>query len=170
MIERTIDRYLKRTEAAAKKAAPKRHGLDDDSEQNAADPAKLLNPQMVMSVTGKAAETMTQTNYRGGLWRTHKIAWSNLPILNYLRSRYPDREPMDVYAKLFGQTLVEPTGGEYLWNEQQATYYSSHHGYHLDPQAGPILANTFGTNDSVRTTFSFQDNGIRATMKVTDRE
>ncbi|QDT12754.1 hypothetical protein [Planctomycetes bacterium K23_9] len=182
VIERTIDRYIKRSAAAVrgkkdgnKKDAPKGDGNDiatlaDDTEPAVVDPAKLLNPQMVMNVTGQAAEAMTQTNYRGGLLRTHKIAWSNLPILNYLRSRYPDRNPMEVYSQLFGQTLVEPTGGDYLWNEQQATYYSSHHGYHLDPQAGPILANTFGDEDSVRTTFSFQNGGIRATMNIADRE
>ncbi len=167
VIKRAIDRHI----ANEKNGKP----VDQPDEQETVaasevDPAKVLEPQMVMKVTGQVAEVMSQTSFRRGLWRSNQLAWSNLPILNYFRHRYPDRDPAQVYSQLFGQTLIEPTGGEYVWNKQRSTYESTHHGYHLEPKAGPILANTFGPSDTVETTLSFQDGGLRATLKMTDNE
>ncbi len=155
VVERAIDRHL-----VNKKPRPK---IDQDIEPKA-DPD--AGPQLIMHATGKGAEIMTRTNYRSGLRRMNRIAWSNIPILNYLRSRYPDRDPHQVYEKLFRQTLVEPSGGNYLWNEELRTYVSSHQGYHLQPQAGPTLSPVLGPRDRIRTTISFQDGGLRATLSV----
>ena len=167
VIQRTIDRYIGRKKNAAK-AIDSEH--PDEPLAEAPDPSKPLRPQIAMNVTGIGAETMAQTNYRSGLYRTHQIVWSNLPILNYLRQRYPERDPSDVYRQMFGQKLIEPTGGQYVWNNSRSTYVSSHHGYHLEQKAGPILEHRFGANDEVNTTLSFQDGGLRATLKVTYNE
>ncbi|MGB7346861.1 MAG: hypothetical protein WBD20_21745 [Pirellulaceae bacterium] len=175
VIERAIDRYIERKknpvpeDNASDPNEPPADDLQTEKLQpNDPDPSKMLQPQMALKVTGKGAETMTQTNYRSGLRRAHQIAWSNLPILNYLRGRYPHRDPSEVYTQLFGQRLVEPTGGEYQWNDKRSTYVSSNHGYHLEPKAGPILESTFGATDEVRSTLSFQDGGLRATLRIRD--
>lgn len=177
VIERAIDRYIERKKNPAPKDdtfdpnEPMRDELDSrDSQPKDPKPSEMLPPQMAMRITGKGAETMTQSNYRSGLRRAHQIAWSNLPILNYLRGRYPDREPSEVYTQLFGQRLVEPTGGEYEWNDKRSTYVSSNHGYPLEPKAGSILESTLGAKDEVRSTLSFQDGGLRATLKVQRNE
>ncbi len=167
VVERAIDRYIEREKDGK---TVDRSKENDKAEPIDVDPARVLRPQMILQTTGLAAEAMSQTNYRSGLWRTNQLAWGNLPILNYLRHRYPDRDPAKVYTQLFGQTLVEPTGGQYAWNAQRSTYESTHHGYHLEPKAGPILEKMFGPTDEIRTTISFQDGGLRATLKVTDNE
>ena len=109
---------------------------------------------------------MARTNYRNGLRRANPLAWSNFPILNYLRSRYPDHEPTKVYQSLFGEELVEPTGGHYVWDQDRGTFVSTLHGYHLEPKAGPTVASSFGPGDEIHTSISFQDNGLRATLRV----
>ena len=99
-----------------------------------------------------------------------RIAWSKIPILNHLRHHYPDRNPIVVYEKIFGERLLEPGGGQYVWDEQRATYVSTSQGYHLEPIVGPSVAPAFGPRDTVKTTLSFQDNGLRATLRFEDKE
>jgi hypothetical protein len=154
VIERAIDRHLVNNKPRAEK-----HDVDPNSDREA-------GPQLIMQATGRAAEIMTRTNYRSGLRRMNRIAWSNIPILNYLRNRYPDRDPHKVYEKLFGQTLVEPSGGQYVWNEDIGTYVSSLQGYHLGPKAGPAMSPILGPEDRIKTTISFQHGGLRATLNV----
>ncbi len=156
VIERTVDRHAQRQQRQI------------DPPDLEPEPEAELSPQVVAKVTGKGAEMMARTNYRNGLRRANRISWSNIPILNYLRQRYPNREPDDVYRKLFGEQLVEPTGGEYVWNEERGTFVSSLHGYHLEPTAGPALAPSFGPGDEIETSISFQDRGLRATLSIKD--
>lgn len=155
VVQRVIDRHLVNKKPHAK----------DEPDDESKDPHKL-QPQLIMQATGKGAEIMTRTNYRSGLRRMNRIAWSNIPILNYLRSRYPDRDPHKVYSTLFGQTLMEPSGGEYVWDADLGTYVSSLQGYHLQPKAGPAMSPVLGPEDRIKTTISFQDRGLRATLNI----
>ena len=171
LIQRVIDRHVKEKKAAGKQRTQKADAENEDaaSEQSTPDPAKMRAPQMALQVTGAGARAMLDTNFQGGMKRTHRIAWSNLPILNYFRHRYPERDPLKVYETLFGQTLQEPTGGNYTWDAKRSTYVSSHHGYHLEPKAGPQFPPELGMKDNIATTVSFQDGGLRATLSVTEK-
>lgn len=82
------------------------------------DDESKLAPQLVVQMTGKGAHVISRANYRRSLERMNRIAWSNIPIMNYFRNRYPDHDPAEVYQRLWGETLVEPRGGSYRWNEQ----------------------------------------------------
>ncbi|NND97099.1 MAG: hypothetical protein HKN47_07210 [Pirellulaceae bacterium] len=173
VIERAIDRYLARQERGVDQAdAPiEDDGVDiqpNQPEATTPDPSDKLAPQLAVKMTGRGVLAMTKTNYQSGLRRAHRIAWSNLPILNYFRNRYPERDPFEVYESLFGQKLIEPSGGQYKWDDRLGTYVSTNHGYHLEPKAGPALAPGFDANDVIATTLSFQDGGLRATLNVTD--
>lgn len=164
VIERTIDRFI------AKNDNPKRPAAAEPAKEEGSfvEPNERLDPQLAMQVTGKGIELMTQTNYDTGLQRLHRITWSNLPILNYLHDRFPEKDPLVVYETLFGQKLIEPTGGQYKWDEKVLSYVSTHHGFQQEPKVGPTMTPAIGKEDQIRTTISFQDGGLRATLSVTD--
>ena len=167
VIERAIDRFLERKKNAKVDVDRDDESVKEtDAENSDPDPARLLAPQLAMKITGKGALAMLHSDFQGGLKRTHQIAWSNLPILNYFRQRYPDRDPFVVYETLFGQTLIEPSGGKYQWNDERGTFVSSNHGYHLEPKAGPAIAPALGPEDEISTTLSFQDGGLRAMLRI----
>jgi hypothetical protein len=158
VIRRAIDRHLKRQSQPAEAA-------DKVAEEvGAADPA--TGPQIATRVTGAGMNLLSQGNYYAGLNRMHRLTWGNIPILNYLRHQYPDRDPMQVYRQLFGQTLLEPGGGQYVWNDKVGTYVSTLQGHHLDPKVGPALGLALKPTDVVETTLSFQDSGLRATLNL----
>ena len=160
VVESVVDRQL----ADAK--APQDEGAGEQSappwEVSDAD----LAPQLKMQATGKGIDLMNRTSSRSGLRRMNRIAWGNIPIMNYFRHRYPDRDPVAVYRTLFGEQLIEPSGGAYVWDEDLRTYVSNHHGYHLQPKAGPVTSPVLAEDDLIQTAISFQDGGLRATLRL----
>lgn len=155
VVEHVIDRHL---------VPKKQDDSSDEEKQGEADVESA--PQVIMTATGKGIEIMSRTNYQSGLGRMNRISWSNIPILNHLRSRYPGRDPHTVYQTLFRQTLQEPSGGNYVWDPERGTYVSTLQGYHLEPQAGPPINPVLEPNDKIRTTILFKDSGLRATLDV----
>jgi len=131
--------------------------------------AFAFQPQLAMQTTGEGVQAVARFNYRSGLYRMNRIAWSNLPILNELRRRYPNRDPKDVFRRLFGQVIVEPTGGQYVWDEELGSYVSSLHGFHLNPQPGPPWVSVLAPADQISTAIVFQDDGLRAGFKWTSK-
>ncbi|TWT79462.1 hypothetical protein CA13_08630 [Planctomycetes bacterium CA13] len=156
VIRRAIDRHLQRKENAS--------SVDIDEEKSTQETA--FESQLKTHISGTGAEVLSSVNSRSGMNRMHRLSWGNIPILNYLRHRYPDREPKEVYRQLFGQTLIEPSGGQYEWDDQIQSYVSTLQGYHLDPKKGPVLGLMFNPTDVIETSLSFQDEGLRATMQL----
>ncbi len=166
VIERAIDRHLERM--AKQSHEPSQSGEPTDAEQSAAEDAGRRQAELM--VTGKGVRALVDIEPTRVLRRVHRASWSNLPILNYFQDRYPDRDPVEVYRKLFGETIVEPSGGRYEWNAERQTYVSSLHGYHLEPQAGPRVSPEWAAEDRLRATVAFTDGGLRATFTVTQSQ
>lgn len=122
-------------------------------------------PQLRFKATGQALKKSAQANPNNGVRRMCELAWNNIPILNELRHRYPDRDPIAVYSQVFDQQLIDPAGGQYVWNESLQTYESTLYGHHLAPKAGPAISPEIGAEDTVRTELTFQDNGLRAKLR-----
>ncbi|TXT18800.1 MAG: Uncharacterized protein FD138_4410 [Planctomycetota bacterium] len=61
-------------------------------------------------------------------------SWSNLPILNEWKRRYPDRDPVEVHARFWNTELVCPGGGRYVWNEHWRTMESTVFGHPGEPK------------------------------------
>ncbi len=61
-------------------------------------------------------------------------SWSNLPILNEWKRRYPDRDPVEVHRRFWNTELVCPGGGRYVWNEQWRTMESTVFGHPGEPK------------------------------------
>ncbi len=156
VICRAIDRHLARKEDTAEL----KQLADEDAMAES-------GAQLETRITGVGAQLVNAFGYQAGLNRMHRLSWGNLPILNYLRHRYPDRDPKTVYRQLFGQTLVEPGGGEYVWDDEISSYVSTLQGYHLEPKAGPVLGLNIKPDDVIETSLSFQDDGLRAKLRIT---
>jgi hypothetical protein len=93
-------------------------------------------------------------------------SWSNLPILNEWKRRYPNEDPVKVHARLFAVQLVEPAGGTYAWNEHDQTMESSMFGSPTNPknpQHVPMLLEGFSAFDGGVT---FEDKGLRARARL----
>lgn len=70
--------------------------------------------------------------------------WSNLPILNEWRARFPQQDPVVVYERLWGVRLICPAGGEYVWNEDYQTMESTVLGHPgQQKKADPQILETF---------------------------
>jgi hypothetical protein len=66
-----------------------------------------------------------------------RLAWSNLPILNEWKRRYPGQDPVAVHERVWHTKLVCPGGGRYIWNEQWQTMESTVYGHPGEPKPGP---------------------------------
>ena len=71
-----------------------------------------------------------------------------------------------MYKTLFGETLVEPSGGDYVWNQERGTYVSTLHGYHLEPKAGPSIRLDMRADDELNAELEFQNAGLRAKLSI----
>jgi hypothetical protein len=92
-------------------------------------------------------------------------AWSNIPILNEWKQLFPDKNPIDVHQKLFQTRLIDPAGGDYVWNAQWHTFESTTYGHPGEPKAGPSLTASLQryTGDFGLT---FENNGLRARAQL----
>ena len=70
-------------------------------------------------------------SYRSQMQR---LAWSNLPILNEWKRRYPDRDPVVLHEQFWQTRLVCPGGGKYVWNEKWQTMESTVFGHPGEPK------------------------------------
>ncbi|MBN2022438.1 MAG: hypothetical protein JW809_06550 [Pirellulales bacterium] len=96
-------------------------------------------------------------------------SWSNLPILNVWRERYPDQDPIALHERVWGIRLECPGGGRYVWNEAWQTMESTAYGHPALPKTGPAAPAMFDTFSRADFGVSFPDQGLRARVKL-DRE
>ena len=98
-------------------------------------------------------------------------SWSALPILNEWRLRFGAEDAVLFHERAFGERLVEPLGGSYVWNEEWQTYESSVAGSPATPGAAAglealaleqlvrgVRAASFG--------LTFEHDGLRARLAV----
>lgn len=140
-----------------------------DKQAKESDEATLkMDPtaQYEVRMTGRGFAWDVWRGWNSGMRQNSRVAWSNIPVLNYLRMRYPDQDPAATYLRLFGEQITEPADGDYQWNDQMETYESSHYGHHLAPKAGPALVFDLQPDDVARAAISFQDGGLRARMQL----
>ncbi len=163
--EQVLLRMVKhRTEQVADRVEGQ-HENEADAGPNAG-PNAEPRPNYELRLSGKGMQWDLWQGWNSGLRWNCRLAWSNIPAMNYLRSRYPDRDPIAVYKLLFGEQLVDPAEGEYLWSDAMQTYESSHYGHHLAPKAGPSVIVDAQPSDVAEASLSFQDGGLRARFQL----
>ena len=114
-------------------------------------------------------KTMSLAVTKGGLqtapmWMNTQFqdsSWRNIMILNEWKHYYPDRDPVEVHAELWGEKLLCPGGGVYQWNNRWQTMESSIYGcpeqargeYQMPPALDSLKRADFGLTmkgDSLR--------------------
>jgi hypothetical protein len=91
-----------------------------------------------------------------------RLAWSNLPILNEWKHRYPDQDPVRLHQRFWQTKLVCPGGGRYVWNEQWQTMESTVYGHPGQPKSGPENILPIGNITSANLGVSFENQGLSA--------
>ncbi|MCX6929923.1 MAG: hypothetical protein NT154_42935 [Verrucomicrobia bacterium] len=91
-----------------------------------------------------------------------RLAWSNLPILNEWKRRYPGQDPLKVHEQFWHSTLVCPGGGRYVWNEQWQTMESTVYGHPAQPRPGPDKLLPVANVKSANLGLTFENQGLSA--------
>jgi hypothetical protein len=93
-------------------------------------------------------------------------AWDNLPVLNEWKRLYPDRNPVEVHERLWQTRLVDPGGGQYVWNEKFRTMESTTYGHPGAPKDGPETPPVLASLVAAHFGLTFEEDGLRAKAKV----
>ena len=91
-----------------------------------------------------------------------RLAWSNLPILNEWKRRYPAQDPVKLHEQFWHTTLVCPGGGHYVWNEQWQTMESTVYGHPAQPKPGPESILPVANITSANFGLTFENQGLSA--------
>ena len=100
-------------------------------------------------------------------------SWSNLPILNEWKRRFPDEDPVLVHQRVFGERLECPGGGGYVWNETWHTLESKVFHHPGEPPAkadlksmNALLPGVWRGLARARSGLTFEDEGLRARAEI----
>ena len=98
--------------------------------------------------------------------RMQVSSWSNLPILNEWKRRYPDADPVELYGKLWHAELLCPGGGKYVWNPKWQTMESTVYGHPGQPRGQAQMPAAFTALDSASFGVTFEHQGLRARVAL----
>jgi len=102
--------------------------------------------------------------------RMQELSWSNLPILNEWKRRYPDQDPLELHQRLWQTRLVCPGGGVYVWDPIWQTYTSTVYGHPAAPKQGPAVPPLLQALQSGDFGLTFEDQGLRVRMSLLKEE
>lgn len=94
-------------------------------------------------------------------------SWSNIPILNEWKRRYPDRDPIAFHAQFWNEHLVCPGGGKYVWNETWQTLESTVFGHPGEPKWPAELATPLARYRSISVGATVEPDGLRGRVQAT---
>ena len=152
--EPTLDRALDR--AIARK----------DPAQLANQPATWLGQSFNTKIDGKMFDLIRTGTRAENESRAQALAWENLPILNEYKRLFPDQDPVKLHELFWHTRLLDPAGGQYVWNEEWQSMESTLYGNPGEPKDGPagvdlpesFLSGLFG--------LTFEDKGLRAAAQL----
>ncbi|ODT98409.1 MAG: hypothetical protein ABS79_05920 [Planctomycetes bacterium SCN 63-9] len=93
-------------------------------------------------------------------------SWNNLPILTEWRRLFPDRDPVQMHEELWGERLICPAGGKYVWDERWQTMKSTAVGQPGEPVDGQDLKNPLPDFRKADFGINFEDGGLRGRLEV----
>jgi hypothetical protein len=89
-----------------------------------------------------------------------RLAWSNLPVLNEWKRRFPKQDPLKLHEQFWQTKLVCPGGGRYVWNEEWQTMESTVYGHPGQPKPGPERALPVANIKSANLGLTFENDGL----------
>ena len=97
-----------------------------------------------------------------------RLAWSNLPILNEWKRRFPKQDPVGLHEQFWQTKLICPGGGRYVWNDEWQTMESTVYGHPGQPKPGPEKALPVANITTANLGLTFENDGLSAKV-VLDR-
>jgi hypothetical protein len=154
LLEQAIDRQAARQKAQAdgKPLPTAEHAWLGESQ------CLQLNQKAIVALAQLGRET-----YQAQMQR---LAWSNLPILNEWKRRYPDRDPVALHEQFWQTRLVCPGGGKYVWNDPWQTMESTVYGHPGQPKTGPALPPVLAEFLHANFGLTFEAEGLRARVEL----
>jgi hypothetical protein len=149
VLKRAIDRSLDRKEGKTVNA-PKFTWLGDS-----------------MAFTAKPEAMRYLGELWSGNWQMKSAAWANIPILNEWHKLNPKIDPVEFHEKWWGERLICPAGGKYVWNAADGTMESTVLGHPRRPkEATDIVSPLLKSLRDVQMGVTFQSDGLRARVEV----
>ena len=170
LLKRALDRQAER--AAAKPAATQAATTQVATTKPAADgPAEKawLGEHLSARISRSGIELLQFLMREGYQSSMQEAAWSNLPILNEWKRRFPADEPVALHEKYWQTRLICPGGGTYVWNEEWQTMESTVYGHPGNPKSGPPMPATLSVLDLAGAGLTFEENGLRARVELERR-
>jgi hypothetical protein len=141
-----------------------RRALDRQRAARAADDAAPAceGDSVRLQASRKLVELAQALGARGYDEFMQRRSWGNLPILNELRRRYPERDPVALYREFWQATPVCPGGGAYVWNAAWHTMESTVYGHPGCPRMPSGLPPALASVRTGRFGLTFESAGLRA--------
>jgi hypothetical protein len=121
-----------------------------------------LGRQLALQVDRNAFHALRALGGETYADRVRQQSWNNLPILNEWRRRLGEQDPVAFHERLWGRRLVDPSGGEYVWNETWQTMESTVAGHPGQPKNDISLPPTIQNLRQGDFGLTFENDGLRA--------
>jgi hypothetical protein len=157
LLKRALDREIDRSSTTQAAAAP-------TTEPWLGSSAALRAQAKIFDILMIAADSATL--YPKQQQFMQSLAWKNLPILNEWKRRYPDQDPVKLQEHFWGARLLDPAGGQYVWNEKWQTMESTSYGQPGQPKDGPTDIYGWTGLEQGEFGLTFEDQGVRARAKL----
>ncbi len=159
-----LERALKRASKSSENTAAAEGQKSENDEQH-----PWLGDNIALRASQRAAQVIEVLSFDSYQVTLQQRAWSSLPILNEWKRLYPNEDPVELHARLWGVHLVCPVGGTYRWNAQYHTMESTVFGHPGEPKRAmnmPWPLRNYRQGDFGLT---FEEHGLRA-KAVLERE
>lgn len=151
VLKRTIDRHVDRRDGKA------------------ATPSKLtwLGDSVAFTAKPDAMRLLGDFWSNSGNWQLRSASWANIPILNEWHRLYPNADPVEFHEKWWGERLICPSGGKYVWNAADGTMESTVLGHPRRPKnASTVMTPLLKSLRDAQMGMTFQMDGLRARVEV----
>ena len=125
-----------------------------------------LGESMAITVDRRAIDALSNMFHDEYRTLARTRAWSNLPILNHWRRRFPAQDALAVHGRFWQSRLLCPGGGKYVWNDQWQTYESTVFGHPGEPKPGPAAPPQLFQYARARFGVTFEHDGLRARVAL----
>lgn len=149
VIHRAIDRHLARKEG---KPMAKTEWLGDS---------------LAFTAKPQAVKYLSEWWGRSRLSQLQQAAWANIPILNEWHQLDAKIDPVAFHEKWWGERLLEPAGGKYVWNPTDGTMESTTLGHPGRPKGTrATLPASLASLRNVNLGITFEREGLRARIDI----
>lgn len=150
-------------EAVVRRAIDRHLAVKDG---RAAKPA-WLGDSLGFTTKPRAAYYLREWWGRSGLTSVRQAAWANIPILNEWRQFNRVNDPVEFHERWWGERLLEPAGGKYVWNAEDRTMESTVFGHPGRPKGTratlpAAVAGLRGADFGI----TFERDGLRARFEL----